>query len=194
MAFSKKEKMVFIHQAAKSSKGILVSKYFNCADQLDTWVEVAMNISSYLYMVMPFADIFTDKKTFAPKTLEQIKERAKANYNDFVFNRVIWVVNETGKNNPGGPKIDIISLSNEEEFTELLKFLNRARKKIIGETRESVDCGNCLFRESCADPTTKTGINVYGCMQFQPIKGFKNEHTNTKSIESKGRSDSESIK
>ena len=207
MAFNKKERADCIYKAEQISKGALVKVFVDTADQLNTWIEVAMNISAYLYMVMPFADIFTNK-TFAPKTLEQIKERVKANYKDSCFNQVIWIVNETRESNPEGPRIDIISLSNAEQFTELLKILNDVREKIINQEdiRNPADCANCLFKESCSDSTTRTGFRVYSCEIFQPIpisdstvvnhyrKEKDNEHTDTKDTEGKGRSDPKSSK
>ena len=165
-------------EAMTFSKRELARKFISATQQLSTWTELGLSMAAYYYNIEPHAAIFTDN-TFNPSTLQIIKERALLALRDIPYKRVVYIVNESGEILLQGLKVDVVSLTNDTHWRKLIENLNRDREEFLKEgikEKESADCNGCIFKESCGESTTKTGLRVYDCMQYSPInKGEKDE-------------------
>lgn len=145
------------------SKRELARRLVKCTGQLSTWTETCLKICAYYYNLEPHAVIFNDN-TFTEGTLQIIKDRAKSLLRHVPYSDVIYVVNEL---NGRDVNVHVVNSTNPEEVRKVIVELNKRILSNVNHHDDEVsDCKSCVFRESCAESTTVTGILVYNCKQY----------------------------
>ncbi|MCK5609898.1 hypothetical protein KAR91_48950 [Candidatus Pacearchaeota archaeon] len=167
---NKKPNSELIKEAKALSKNELARKLVDAVQQLSNWTEMALAMASYYYNIEPHAEIFTGP-TFVKNTKEKIKERALLTLKDVPYTQVYYIVGEV---NDLRTKVDvnIVSITDAGYWADMIQKLNdeRERQLKLNIDSEPINCSVCKFHGSCSDSTTKTGLNIYDCQQFDPLE------------------------
>lgn len=167
------EELKLFDQAMGHSKRALAQMLINATQQLTDWTECAMSVAAYLYVIEPHAELFSGG-TFAPDTLTRITDRALPSLKDAPYARVIYIIDNEDPTLKTALPVDVVDLTDREQWGGLIENLNNDRdtqhKIERGETEIPIDCTKCMFKGSCNESTTKTGILIYQCAQRADIK------------------------